>query len=99
MHPDGEREPQPFFREDQTDDHFLPTISLIHVPHPKIQNLYQRCFEYVEPWQWSPVTELVETGQWFFATPSNPRPNPSPPSADAQGRERESNGDRKGGVT
>ncbi|MBI3934794.1 MAG: hypothetical protein HY316_08875 [Acidobacteria bacterium] len=55
------------FREEEAGDQYLPTISLIHVPHPKIPNLYQRCFEYLEPWQWSPVTELVETGQWFFA--------------------------------
>jgi hypothetical protein len=70
------------FREDETDDHYLPTISLIHVPHHNIPDLYQRCFEYVEPWQWSPVTELVETGQWFFAAPSVP-PNQSPPSANS----------------
>ena len=68
-----EREqPQRSFREDRTEEHRLPTISLIHVPHPRIANLYQRCFEYVEPWQWAPVTELVETGQWFFDPPSGP---------------------------
>ena len=49
-------------------DHRLPTIALIHVPHPTIPNLYQCCYEYVEPWQWSPETELVETGRWFFGT-------------------------------
>ena len=59
--------------DDHADDQSLPTISLIHVPHPKIPNLYQRCFEYLEPWQWSPVTELVETGQWFFATAESRR--------------------------
>jgi len=64
------RESRDLFRADDTDDHYLPTISLIHVPHHKIPNLYQRCYEYVEPWRWSPVTELVETGQWFFASPS-----------------------------
>jgi hypothetical protein len=48
------------------DDDRLPTIALIHVPHPTIPNLYQCCFEYVEPWQWSPETETVETGRWFF---------------------------------
>ena len=61
-------QPRGFFQDDEADDHYLPTISLIHVPHHKIANLYQRCFEYVEPWQWSPVTELVETGRWFFAS-------------------------------
>ena len=50
----------------QESDTRLPTISLVRVPHPRIAHLYQRCFEYVEPWQWSPVTELVETGVWFF---------------------------------
>jgi hypothetical protein len=66
--------PRDFSREDEADDRYLPTISLLHLPHHKIPNLYQCCFEYVEPWQWSPVTELVETGQWFLATPSEPRP-------------------------
>ena len=61
-------------REEDSGDHYLPTISLVHVPHPKIPNLYQRCFEYLEPWQWSPVTELVETGQWFFSPTSKSRP-------------------------
>ncbi|OFW02991.1 MAG: hypothetical protein A3H94_03520 [Acidobacteria bacterium RIFCSPLOWO2_02_FULL_60_20] len=65
-----EERPRQSYRQDDGDDHFLPTISLIHLPHPKIPNLYQRCFEYNEPWQWSPVTELVETGQWFFASGS-----------------------------
>ena len=67
-------QPRDFSREDDSDDHYLPTISIIHLPHHKIPNLYQRCFEYVEPWQWSPVTELVETGQWFFAQ-SAPQPS------------------------
>jgi hypothetical protein len=68
----GEREGnRDWLREQRAGDHYLPTISLIHVPHPKIPNLYQRCFEYLEPWQWSPVTELVETGQWFFAKGSH----------------------------
>lgn len=47
-------------------DDRLPTIALIHIAHPSIPNLYQCCFEYVEPWQWSPETELVESGRWFF---------------------------------
>jgi hypothetical protein len=62
MRPDRE----PSRREDARDDTQLPTISLVRVPHPRIAYLYQRCFEYVEPWQWAPVTELVETGVWFF---------------------------------
>lgn len=66
-------EPRNPHQGEETDEHGLPTISLIHVPHPKIPHLYQCCFEYVEPWQWSPVTELVETGRWFFATKSEPR--------------------------
>ena len=52
---------------DWTEDVLLPTISLINVPHPTIPNLYQRCYEYVERWQWDWQTELVETGRWFFA--------------------------------
>ena len=69
---------------EETGEHCLPTISLIHLPHPKIPNLYQCCFEYIEPWQWSPVTELVETGRWFFASkpeerwPSQDRGKPTP---------------------
>jgi hypothetical protein len=54
------------FQQGANDLARLPTISLVRVPHPRIAHLYQRCFEYVEPWQWSPVTELVETGVWFF---------------------------------
>ena len=49
----------------------LPTISLNHIPHPTIPNLFQCCFEYVEPWQWSPETEVVETGRWFFGPVGN----------------------------
>ena len=55
----------------EADDHLLPTISLVHVPHAKILNLYQCCSEYVEPWQWSPEAELVETGRWFFGPPKD----------------------------
>ncbi len=51
----------------------LPTLSLVNVPHKKIPNLYQRCFEYVEPWQWSAETELVETGYWFFGSRTEQR--------------------------
>ncbi len=47
-------------------EELLPTISLIHVPHAKIPNLFQCCYEYVDPWEWSRETELVETGRWFF---------------------------------
>jgi len=67
-----ERNPY-IFREEEAGDHYLPTISLIHLPHPKIPNLYQRCFEYAEPWDWSPVTELVETGEWFYVDSSASR--------------------------
>jgi hypothetical protein len=62
-----------WLREQQAGDHYLPTVSLAHIPHPTIPNLFQRCFEYSEPWQWSPVTELVETGQWVVAgSPGSP---------------------------
>ena len=44
----------------------LPTISLVHIPHAKIPNLFQCCYEYVDPWEWSAAAELVETGRWFF---------------------------------
>ena len=60
-------------REEEAGDHYLPTISLIQVLHPKISNLYRRCFEYMQHWQWSPVTELAETGQWFFGNSSGPQ--------------------------
>jgi hypothetical protein len=53
---------------DLTEDVLLPTISLIHVPHPTIPNLYQRCFEYVDRGQWDCETELVATGRWYFKT-------------------------------
>ena len=53
-------------RSNEPEEVLLPTISLVHVPHPKIPNLYQCCYEYVEPWQWSSETELVETGRWFL---------------------------------
>jgi len=46
------------------DFELLPTISLTHLRHEKIPNLYQCCYEYVEPWQWSSEAELVETGRW-----------------------------------
>jgi len=52
----------------EQDQELLPTISLIPVPHPKIPNLYQYCYEYVEPWQWSSGAELVETGRWYFGS-------------------------------
>ncbi len=64
--PMGERPPEPEVADD--DDH-LPTISLLRVPHPTIANLYQYCFEYLEPWSWSVEAERVETGKWFFARP------------------------------
>ena len=50
----------------ERDGELLPTIALIHVPHPQIPNLFQCCYEYVEPWQWSAGAEMVETGRWFY---------------------------------
>lgn len=64
------------FLDDRTEEELLPTISLIHVPHPSIANLYQRCFEYVERWQWSGEAERVETGDWFFASQADERQPP-----------------------
>lgn len=61
--------PHPWFLEDDRDEEHLPRIALVNVPHPQFPHLYQRCFEYREPWQWSPEVELVETGHWFFAPP------------------------------
>ena len=57
--------------EKEEDDavELLPTISIIHIPHAKIPNLYQYCFEYVDPLGWSAEAELVETGRWFFDPP------------------------------
>ena len=60
------REDDLLVRKDDLEDELLPTIALVHVPHPKIPNLFQCCFEYVERWQWSSEAELVETGRWFF---------------------------------
>ena len=70
MPADRERD---FFAADERDVEWLPRIALVNVPHPQISNLYQHCFEYLEPWQWSPEVELVETGHWFFA----PKPEDS----------------------
>jgi len=52
---------------DSIEEH-LSTITLVNIAHPQIPNLFQRCYEYVEPWQWSPEVELVETGQWFYGS-------------------------------
>ena len=49
------------------EDELLPTIALVYVPHESVPNFYQRCYEYVEPWQWSLEAERVETGVWVFA--------------------------------
>lgn len=54
--------------EDDSDDR-LPTISLVRKPHPTIPNLFQHCFEYVEPRSWSVGAERVETGKWFISRP------------------------------
>src|SRR5262249_40508187 len=65
-----ERPHNPADRDDDGrawEDQLLPTICLVQVRHPAIPGLYQRCFQYVEPWQWSPSTELVETGMYLFA--------------------------------
>jgi len=43
-------------------------VCLSLVTHHYVTALYQRCFEYVERWQWSWETERVETGHWFFAS-------------------------------
>ena len=48
------------------DDHWLGRIALVYLPHPTIANLYQCCFDYVEPWQWSRETEQVPTGRWII---------------------------------
>ena len=46
----------------------LPTICLVHVPHAKIPDLFQCCYDYIDPWEWSQTTERVETGRWFFGS-------------------------------
>jgi hypothetical protein len=53
-------------RQSAYDYEMLPTISLVNVPHAKIPNLFQCCYEFVDPWEWSQQAELVETGRWFF---------------------------------
>ncbi|MBI4465528.1 MAG: hypothetical protein HY647_12555 [Acidobacteria bacterium] len=61
--------PDFFFPSDSVEER-LPTIALVNLPHPQIPDLYQRCYAYVEPWQWSPEVELVETGQWLVGPES-----------------------------
>jgi hypothetical protein len=58
-------------RENEKDEdaETLPTLSIVHVPHEKIPNLFQYCCEYVDPSAWSAEAELVETGRWFFTSP------------------------------
>ena len=51
-------------RMDQS-DHWLGRIALYYVAHPTIPDLYQCCFDYVEPWDWSRETERVATGRWI----------------------------------
>ena len=65
----NQRRESPSRSEDESDDDRLPTISLVQEPHPTIANLFQHCFEYVEPWSWSVEAERVETGKWFFSPP------------------------------
>jgi hypothetical protein len=65
------------YHDGQYDDR-IATIALIDLPHPTIPNLYQHCFEYLETWQWSPETERVGTGQWFFAPERRLLPEPLP---------------------
>jgi hypothetical protein len=53
-------------------DHWLGRIALYYVAHPTIPNLYQCCFDYVEPWDWSRQTERIATGRWIYRTaPAN----------------------------
>jgi len=49
-------------------DHWLGRIALYYVAHPTIPNLYQCCFDYVEPWDWSRQTERIATGRWIYRT-------------------------------
>jgi hypothetical protein len=65
----NQRREAPSRPEDESDDDRLPTIALVQQPHPSIANLFQHCFEYVEPWSWSVEAERVETGKWFFSRP------------------------------
>lgn len=53
----------PQFHLDES-DHWLGRIALYYEAHPTIPNLYQCCFDYIEPWDWSRQTEHVETGRW-----------------------------------
>ena len=63
------RRESPLRPDEETEDDRLPTISLVRMPHPTIANLFQHCFEYVDPWSWSVEAERVETGKWFVARP------------------------------
>jgi hypothetical protein len=71
------RNRKPVSPHEQQDDHRVGTIALVNLPHPTIPNLYQRCFEYSESWQWSPETERVGTGEWFFVAGPRLLPEPS----------------------
>ena len=53
----------PAFHMDES-DHWLGRIALYYVAHPTIPNLYECCFDYVEPWEWSRETEHISTGRW-----------------------------------
>jgi hypothetical protein len=66
---EDQRRESPSRPENEPGDDRLPTISLVRKPHPTIANLFQHCFEYVEPWSWSVEAERVETGKWFVARP------------------------------
>ena len=50
-------------------DHWLGRIAIYYLAHPTIPNLYQCCFDYAEPWDWSRQTEHITTGRWIFRKP------------------------------
>ncbi len=75
---DSQSEEQSCDRRDDEGAELLPTISLVLVPHATISNLFQYCYEYVDPWSWSAEAERVETGRWFFSSPEDTEAKPQP---------------------
>lgn len=62
--PPGEsRKSLPFHMPES--DHWLGRIAIYYAAHPTIPNLYECCFDYIEPWDWSRQTEHVLTGRWI----------------------------------
>lgn len=67
LHLDPQHTPPPLRLEQS--DHWLGRIAIYYHAHPTIPGLYQCCFDYIEPWDWSRQTEHVATGRWIRGHP------------------------------